>query len=65
MPSYTEEDVTNALNALVNGEYKSVRRAALVYRIPYPLYDIDFKNQNQEKKVMLVNITNSDRRINT
>jgi len=34
MPSYTEEDVTNALNALVNGEYKSLRRAALVFRIP-------------------------------
>jgi hypothetical protein len=35
MPSYTEEDVTNALNALVNGEYKSIRRAALVFQIPY------------------------------
>jgi hypothetical protein len=35
MPSYTEEDVTNALNALVNGEYKSIHRAALVFQIPY------------------------------
>jgi hypothetical protein len=34
MPSYTEEDVTNALHALVNGEYKSIRRAALVFQIP-------------------------------
>jgi hypothetical protein len=34
MPSYTEEDVTNALNALVNSEYHSVRRAALVFQIP-------------------------------
>jgi hypothetical protein len=34
MPSYTEEDVANALNALVNGEYHSVRRAALVFQIP-------------------------------
>jgi len=34
MPSYTEEDVTNALNALVNGEFKSLRRAALVFQIP-------------------------------
>ena len=34
MPSYTEEDVTNALNALVNGEYNSIRRAALVFQIP-------------------------------
>jgi hypothetical protein len=35
MPSYTEEDVTNALNTLVNGEYKSIYRAALVFQIPY------------------------------
>jgi hypothetical protein len=35
MPSYTEEDVTNALNALVNGKYKSFRRAASVFQIPY------------------------------
>jgi hypothetical protein len=34
MPSYTEEDVTNALNALVNGEYRSTRRAALAFGIP-------------------------------
>jgi hypothetical protein len=34
MPSYIEEDVTNALNALVNGEYKSIHRAALVFQIP-------------------------------
>ena len=34
MPSYTEEDVTNALNALVTSEYKSIRRAALVFQIP-------------------------------
>jgi hypothetical protein len=34
MPSYTEEDVTNALNALVNGEYKSVCKAAIAFQIP-------------------------------
>jgi hypothetical protein len=34
MPSYTEKDVTNALHALVDGEYKSIRRAALVFQIP-------------------------------
>jgi len=34
MPSYTKEDVTNALNTLVNGGYKSVRRAVLVFHIP-------------------------------
>ena len=35
MPSYTEEDVTNASNVLVNSEIKSIRRAALVYQIPF------------------------------
>jgi phage portal protein BeeE len=34
MPLYTEEDVTNALNALVNGEIKSIRRAASAFGIP-------------------------------
>jgi hypothetical protein len=34
MPSYTEEDVTNALNALVNGEYKSIYKAAIAFQIP-------------------------------
>ena len=33
MPLYTEEDVTNALNALVNGEHKSVRKAAIAFQI--------------------------------
>jgi hypothetical protein len=34
MPLYTEEDVTNALNALVNGEYKSTRKAVIAFQIP-------------------------------
>jgi hypothetical protein len=34
MPSYTEEDVTNALNTLVNSEYKSIRKAAITFQIP-------------------------------
>jgi len=34
MPSYTEEDVSNAFNALVNGEYKSIRKAAIAFQIP-------------------------------
>jgi len=34
MPSYTEEDVTNASNTLVDGEYQSIRKAALVFQIP-------------------------------
>jgi hypothetical protein len=34
MPSYAEEDVTIALNALVNGEYKSIRKAAIAFQIP-------------------------------
>jgi hypothetical protein len=32
MPSYTEEDVTNALSALVNGEYQSIRKTAIAFQ---------------------------------
>ena len=35
MPSYTEEDVTNALNTLVNSECQSIRKAAIAFQIPY------------------------------
>jgi hypothetical protein len=34
MPLYTEEDVTNALYALVSGEYKLIRKAAIAFQIP-------------------------------
>jgi hypothetical protein len=34
MPSYTEEDVTNALYALVNSEHRSIRQAVLALGIP-------------------------------
>jgi hypothetical protein len=54
MPLYTEEDVTNALNALVNGKYKSIRKAAIAFKFLLRLHEIDEKNQNQEQKVMLV-----------
>jgi hypothetical protein len=47
MPSYTEEDITNALNALVNGEYKSIRKAAIAFQIPFTTL------QNQQKKSKL------------
>jgi hypothetical protein len=50
MPSYTEEDVTNALNALVNGEYKSIRRAALVFQIPYPTLRYRLQNPKLRKE---------------
>ena len=46
MPSYTEEDITNALNALVNGEFKSLRRAALVFQIP----EITLQKRAQKRK---------------
>ena len=46
MPSYTEEDVTNALNALVNGKIKLVQKAALVFQIPY----MTLQNQHQNQK---------------
>ena len=50
MPLYTEEDVTNALNALVNGEYKSIRRAALVFQIPYSTLQDWFQNRKTRKE---------------
>jgi hypothetical protein len=50
MPSYTEEDVTNALNALVNGEYKSIRRAALFFQIPYTILQNRFRNRKLRKE---------------
>jgi hypothetical protein len=31
---YTKEDITNALNALVNSEYKSIHKAAIAFQIP-------------------------------
>ena len=46
MPSYTEKDVTNALNALVNGEIKSIRKAAIVFQIPYTT----LRNRVQKRK---------------
>jgi hypothetical protein len=48
MPSYTEEDVTNVSNALVNGKIKSIRRAALVYQIPFST--LRYQLQNRKTK---------------
>jgi hypothetical protein len=45
MPSYTEEDVTNALNALVNGEYQSIRKATIAFQIPHSTLQKRRKNQ--------------------
>jgi hypothetical protein len=45
MPLYTEENVTNALNALVNGEYQSIRKAAIAFQIPYSTLQKQRKNQ--------------------
>jgi len=64
MPSYTEEDVTNALNALVNGEYKSVRRAALVFQIPVStlrdrLYKRESRNESHVSQQILTSIKES------
>jgi hypothetical protein len=50
MPLYTEEDITNALNALVNGEYKSVRKAAIAFQIPSStLHDRRKKSKSKSK----------------
>jgi len=64
MPSYTEEDVTNALNALVNGEYKSVRRATLVFQIPIStlrdrLYKRKSRNESHVSQQILTPIEES------
>jgi hypothetical protein len=45
MPLYTEENVTNASNALVNGEYQSIRKAAIAFQIPYSTLQKRRKNQ--------------------
>ena len=48
MPSYTEEDITNALNALVNGEYKLICKAAIAFQIPSStLYDRRKKSKSR------------------
>jgi hypothetical protein len=47
MRSYIEEDVTNALNALVNGKIKSVRKAALIFQIPYTT----LQNRHRKQKL--------------
>jgi hypothetical protein len=50
MPLYTEEDVTNALNASVNGEYKSIRKAAIAFQIPSStLYNRQKKSKSRTK----------------
>jgi hypothetical protein len=49
MPSYTEEDVTNASNALVNSEIKSIRQAALVYQILFST--LRYRLQNRKTKL--------------
>jgi hypothetical protein len=46
---YTEEDVTNASNALVNGGIKSICWAALVYQIPFST--LQYRLQNQKTKL--------------
>jgi hypothetical protein len=50
MPSYTEEDVTNALHALVNGKIKSVRKAALFFQIHYTTLQNRHRNQKSSIK---------------
>jgi hypothetical protein len=50
MPSYTEEDVTNALHALVNSEYRSICWAALVFQIPYSTLQNWFQERKSRKE---------------
>ena len=44
MSLYTKEDITITLNMLVNSEYKSIRKAAIAFQIPFTTL------QNQQKK---------------
>jgi hypothetical protein len=55
MPLYTEEDITNAVNALVNGKYKSVRKAAIAFQTSSSTSRDRQKNRVQEQEVTLVN----------
>jgi hypothetical protein len=45
MPSYTKEDVTNALNMLVNNEYKLICKAIIAFQIPFLTLQKQQKNQ--------------------
>jgi len=50
MPSYTEQDVTNALNTLVNGEIKLIRKAVNVFQIPYSTLQDRFQKRKLRKE---------------
>jgi predicted nucleic acid-binding protein len=50
MPSYTEEDVTNAFNVLVNSKIKLIQKAALVFQIPYTTLQNRYRNQKSSVK---------------
>ena len=49
MPLYTKEDITNALNTLVNSEYKLIHKAAITFQIPFTTL------QNRQKKIEIKN----------
>ena len=67
MPLYTEEDVTNALSALVNGEYQSIRKAAIAFQIPFSTLfaKTTLNSKIKIRKSHQLTITNSDRGNNT
>jgi phage portal protein BeeE len=50
MPSYTEEDITDTLNALVNSKYWLLRQTALAFRIPSStLYNWHQKSKSRKE----------------
>jgi hypothetical protein len=50
MPSYTEEDITDALNVLVNGEYWSLHQTVLAFGIPSStLYNQHRKSKSRKE----------------
>jgi len=58
MPSYTEEDIQNAIAAYRRGDYASISRASAIFEIPfstlrYRLLGRKTRNQSYEKQQLL------------
>ena len=61
MPSYTEEDIQNAIAAYRRGDYASISRTLAIFKIPsltlqYRLLDRKTRNQSHEKQQLLSTI---------
>jgi len=61
MPSYTEEDIQNAIAAYRRGDYASISRTSAIFKIPsstlqYLLLGRKTRNQSHEKQQLLSTI---------